>query len=192
MPVLFEKTNIKGMELKNRIVRSATHEGMADDKGFPADSLFELYERLARGGVALIHTGYAAVSEDGKSHLLGMLCIHSDEYIPRYRELVTHVHKHGAKIAMQIAHCGRQTTEEAIGSQPLAPSSVKDRSLLVTPREMTEEDIERIIEDFGQAARRVKESGFDALQIHGAHGYLVNQFLSPYTNRRKDRWGGLY
>ena len=190
MSVLFESTSIKKMVLKNRLVRSATHEGMADENGFPAPSLIKLYERLARGGVALVITGYASISRDGKGPFLNMLCMDSDEHIPRYCELVERVHKSGARIAMQIAHCGRQTTEEAIGMQPIAPSAVKEKSMFVTPREMTEDDIERVIEAFAQSARRVKESGFDAVQIHGAHGYLVNQFLCPYTNRRGDRWGG--
>ncbi|NIS60813.1 MAG: NADH:flavin oxidoreductase, partial [Proteobacteria bacterium] len=110
--------------------------------------------------------------------------------IPKYRELVNQVHENGTKIAMQIAHAGRQTTQEAIGTQPIAPSAVKDKSIFVTPREMKEEDIERVIEAFAQAARRVKESGFDAVQFHGAHGFLISQFLCPHTNRREDRWGG--
>ena len=188
MSVLFEKTEINGMGLKNRLVRSATHEAMADDAGFPTDRLFKLYERLAKGGVGLIITGYTYVSHDGK--FKAMLGIDTDEHISRYRELVSQVHQNGAKIAMQINHCGRQTTKEMTGAQPIAPSAVKDNSLFVLPREMTEADIERIIEAFAQAARRVKESGFDAVQLHGAHGYLINQFLCPHTNRRDDRWGG--
>jgi len=190
MSILFEKTNIKGMALKNRFVRSATHEGMADENGFPTRDLFNLYERLAKGGVGLIITGYAFVSRDGKSPFLGMQGIDSDDHIPKYRELVDHVHEHGAKIAMQIVHCGRQTTKEALGIEPLAPSPVKDKSLFVMPQEMMDEDIKRIIEAFAQACRRVRESGFDAVQLHGAHGYLINQFLCPHTNRRKDQWGG--
>jgi 2,4-dienoyl-CoA reductase-like NADH-dependent reductase (Old Yellow Enzyme family) len=87
-------------------------------------------------------------------------------------------------------HCGRQTTAEAIGTQPIAPSPVDDTFWDIVPREMTERDIERVIMSFAQAAGRVKQSGFDAVQIHGAHGYLVNQFLSPHTNRREDQWGG--
>lgn len=190
MSVLFEKTTIKGMELKNRLVRSATHEGMADRNGFPTQDLLRLYERLAKGGVGLIITGFAFVTPDGKSPFVGMQGIHTDDHISRYRELVQCAHENGARIAMQIAHCGRQTTREAIGTEPMGPSAVKEKSLFVKPREMTEEDIERIIEGFAQAARRVKEAGFDAVQIHAAHGYLVNQFLCPHTNRRKDRWGG--
>ena len=188
MSVLFEKTEIKGMELKNRLVRSATYEGMADENGFPTESLFELYKRLVQGGIGLIITGLSFVSRDGK--IDAMNGIDSDEHIPKYKELVNLVHENGSKIAMQIAHCGRQTTADMIKTQPLAPSSVKDNAFLVKPREMTEQDIERIIEAFGEASRRVKESNFDAVQFHGAHGYLINEFLCPHTNRRKDKWGG--
>lgn len=188
MSVLFEKTEIKGMELKNRLVRSATYEGMADENGFPTENLFELYKRLAQGGVGLIITGLSFVSRDGK--IDAMNGIDSDEHIPKYKELVNLVHENDSKIAMQIAHCGRQTSADMIKTQPLAPSAVKDNAFLAKPREMTEQDIERIIEAFGQASRRVKESNFDAVQLHGAHGYLINEFLCPHTNRRKDKWGG--
>ena len=186
--MLFDKTEINGMELKNRLVRSATHEAMADDAGFPTEKLFKLYGRLAKGGVGLIITGYTFVSRDGK--FKAMLGIDTDQHVSKYQELVNHVHQNGAKIAMQINHCGRQTTEEMTGTQPIAPSAVKDKSMFVMPREMTDEDIERIIESFAQASRRVKESGFDAVQLHGAHGYLISQFLCPHTNRRSDKWGG--
>jgi 2,4-dienoyl-CoA reductase-like NADH-dependent reductase (Old Yellow Enzyme family) len=188
MPALFEKTKIKEMELKNRLIRSATHEAMADENGSPTDSLFKLYERLAKGGVGMITTGLAFVSRDGKINTqLGM---DNDELIPRYRDLTGLVHQYGTAIAMQIAHCGRQTIEEYTGSQPIAPSPIKEKTMSVKPREMTEYDIERIIEAFAEAARRVRESGFDAVQLHGAHGYLINEFLCPHTNRRKDKWGG--
>lgn len=188
MNSLFDETEINGMSLKNRLVRSATHEAMADENGFPTERLYKLYDRLANGGVGLIISGYAYVSRDGKS--AAMLGIDSDKLIPKYRELVNQVHQKGARIAMQINHCGRQTTKEMTGSQPIAPSVVKEKVFLVKPREMTEDDIERIIEAFAQSARRVKEIGFDALQLHGAHGFLINQFLCPHTNRRDDQWGG--
>ncbi len=188
MSVLFDKMNFNNVELKNRLVRSATHEAMADKYGFPKDNLFKLYERLAKGGVGLIITGYTYVSRDGKTD--NMLGIDTDEHISKYRELVDHVHKNGAKIAMQINHCGRQTTKDMTGTQTLAPSAVKDNSFLDTPREMTEQDIENAIEAFAMASKRVKDSNFDAVQLHGAHGFLINQFLCPHTNRRKDKWGG--
>lgn len=188
MSVLFENTEFKGVTLKNRLVRSATHEGMADENGFPTDNLFKLYERLAQGGVGLIITGFSYVSRDGKSH--AMMGIDRDEHISKYKELVSHVHKNGAKIAMQINHCGRQTTKDMSGTQTIAPSAVKDNMLLDKPRAMTEEDIEKVIKNFGLASKRVRASNFDAVQLHGAHGYLINQFLCPHTNRRKDKWGG--
>ena len=188
MSVLFEKTEFKGVALKNRLVRSATHEGMADKNGFPTESLFKLYGRLAQGGVGLIITGYTYVSRDGKSH--AMMGIDTDEHISKYRDLVSHVHSNGAKIAMQINHCGRQTTKEMTTTRTIAPSAVKDNMLLDKPRAMTEEDIETVIKNFGLASKRVRASNFDALQLHGAHGYLINQFLCPHTNRRKDKWGG--
>ena len=117
MSMLFEKTNIKTLELKNRLVRSATHEGMADENGFPTQNLFKLYERLSKGGVGLIITGHTFVSLDGKSPFLGMQGIDSDEHIPKYRELVDHVHQHGTKIAMQIVHCGRPENRPKIALQ---------------------------------------------------------------------------
>jgi 2,4-dienoyl-CoA reductase-like NADH-dependent reductase (Old Yellow Enzyme family) len=187
---LFEKTTLKGIELKNRLIRSATHEGLADSEGFPTSRLLALYERLAQGDVALIITGHGYVCRDGKSQFPGMLGIDSDGHIPQYRDMVTRVHESGSRIAMQLVHCGRQTTPEAAGTQPIAPSAVKEKNIFVKPREMTHQDIQRVIRAFGQAARRVKESGFDALQLHAAHGYLINQFLDPYTNRRRDQWGG--
>jgi 2,4-dienoyl-CoA reductase-like NADH-dependent reductase (Old Yellow Enzyme family) len=188
MSVLFDKMNFKGVELNNRLVRSATHEAMADENGFPTKNLFKLYERLAKGGVGLIITGYTFVSRDGKSR--AMLGIDTDKHVSKYRELVDQVHRNGAKIAMQINHCGRQTTKDMTGTQTIAPSAVKDNSFLDTPREMTEQDIENVIEAFAMASKRVKDSNFDAVQLHGAHGFLINQFLCPHTNRRKDKWGG--
>lgn len=190
MPDLFEATRIKTLELKNRIVRSATHEGMSDENGFPQPALIKLYERIARGGAGLIITGYAYVNRDGNSNLFRMQAIDRDDQIPAYSGLVDRVHAAGARIAMQIAHCGRQTTREAAGTQPIGPSAVRDQALLTTPRPMTGQDIQRIIDAFAQAARRVKAAGFDAVQLHAAHGYLLNQFLCPRTNRRTDRWGG--
>jgi 2,4-dienoyl-CoA reductase-like NADH-dependent reductase (Old Yellow Enzyme family) len=189
MPALFEKTEFKGLTLGNRLVRSATHEGMADGNGCPTPALFRLFDGLAKGGIGLITTGFAYVRQDGKpAH--GANGIDKDEVVPRYRDLVKSAHDNGVSIVMQIAHAGRQTTPDIIGTQPIAPSRVKDKAYLVTPQPMSEGDIEAVIDAFGQAARRVRESGFDAVQLHGAHGYLISQFLCPHTNRRTDKWGG--
>ena len=131
MSILFEKTKIKNMELKNRLVRSATHEAMADDNGFPTDKLFKLYERLSKGGVGLIITGYTFVSRDGK--FTAMLGLDTDEHIKKYKKLTDHVHQYDTKLVVQLNHCGRQTTKEITGIQPIAPSIVKDKSLFSTP-----------------------------------------------------------
>jgi len=190
MSSIFQPGRIGELQLSNRLVRSATFEAMGDPDGAPTQALFDLYRRLARGGVGLIVSGYVYVSADGRNPFGRMLGIDQDEHVPRLQELTDHVHEHGAKIAAQIAHCGRQTTADALGEPPMGPSAVKDGSTFTTPRVMDEKDIERVVEDFGQAARRVREAGFDAVQLHGAHGYLISQFLCPHTNRRKDRWGG--
>jgi 2,4-dienoyl-CoA reductase-like NADH-dependent reductase (Old Yellow Enzyme family) len=190
LKLLLESGRIGNLHLANRLVRSATHEGLADPHGRPSEALFRLYARLARGGAGLIITGFAFVARDGISLLPGMLGIHDDSLIPDYRRLTAHVHAAGAAIAMQIAHAGRQTTPATIGQTPIAPSAVKDTSIFVKPREMTEDDIARVIEAFAQAARRVRAGGFDAVEFHAAHGYLLSSFLSPHTNRRRDRWGG--
>jgi len=178
------------MELKNRLVRSATYERMADANGFPTPELFKLYSKLTGGGIGLIITGMAFVSPEGKMGPIGMLGIDREEHIPEYQKLTDFVHQQGTRIAMQIAHCGRQVTAYNKEQPPLAPSAVRDMSSGTKPIAMNGEDIARIIEAFGQAARRVKASGFDAVQLHAAHGYLIHQFLSPHTNRRRDRWGG--
>jgi len=187
MPNLFEKTNIKSMQLKNRLVRSATFERMFDKEGYPTSELSQLYGKLARGGVGLIITGYATVSAEGKMPYAAR--IDSDDLIPKFREITKMVHENDCRIAMQINHAGRQTLRGLAG-KPIAPSAVKNKITFSVPREMTDEDIERVIDDYVKAALRVKEAGFDAVHIHAAHGMLINQFISPYTNRRKDQWGG--
>ena len=153
MPEIFEQTRIKSMTLPNRIVRSATHEGMAEKDGGPSERLRKLYGRLARGGIGCIITGYAYVSREGESHFPGMLAIDRDELVPRYQELVDSVHEEGTPIVMQIAHCGRQTDMAATGLPPIAPSPLKNGMLADRPPlEMSTDDIERVIEAFGQSA----------------------------------------
>ncbi len=188
MPNLFETTNIKSMKLKNRLVRSATVERMSDKDGYPLPELSNLYEKLAKGGVGLVITGYATVSRDVQTPYYAR--IDEDKLIPEFKKITDKVHEHNCSIAMQINHPGRQTTKTATGNEPIAPSAVKCKFPTSMPREMTENDIEMVINDFISAAYRVKEAGFDAVQIQASHGMLINQFLSPYTNRRKDQWGG--
>ena len=188
---IFQPMTLGGIRLKNRMIRSATHESMADDRGFPTKKLEKLYLRLAKGEVGAIVTGYASIQPDGKSSFKGMLSIETDEHIPAYKNIVDKVHQHNTPIILQLAHCGRQTLSSAIGVPKVAPSAIKDKFFNeTTPIELTEEKIEELITNFTAAIVRAQKAGFDAVQLHLAHGYLLSQFLSSYANRRSDRWGG--
>jgi 2,4-dienoyl-CoA reductase-like NADH-dependent reductase (Old Yellow Enzyme family) len=148
-----------------------------------------MYEALARGGVGLIITGYAYVREDGKSSS-SQAAIYDDEFIPAYKRLTERLKPYPTRLVLQIAHGGRQSIPQACNDKPIAPSPVPYPLTKLTPREMTEDDIWEIINCFAQAARRAREAGFHGVQLHAAHGYLLSQFISPFTNKRKDRWGG--
>jgi len=188
---VFEHTSFAGIKLKNRIIRSATHEGMADEKGFPIEKLKKLYIRLAKGDAGAIITGYAAVQADGKTSIFAMTMIDNDDSIPAYREITKAVHEYDTPIIMQIAHCGRQTRSTSTGLPTVAPSAIRDAFFNEDmPKELSEDDIDKIIDNFVSAIVRTKKAGFDGAQLHVAHGYLLSEFLSSYSNRRKDRWGG--
>jgi 2,4-dienoyl-CoA reductase-like NADH-dependent reductase (Old Yellow Enzyme family) len=189
MSRLFKPIIINGMEIPNRFVRSATNESLVNSEGYVTDRLGDMYEALAKGGTGLIITGYAYVRPDGKSSAK-QAAIYDDKFIPEYKKIVKRVHKYKTKIALQIAHGGRQTKPDICGCTPIAPSAVTDSSSGITPKEMSEGDVRNIINCFGQSARRAKEAGFDAVQLHAAHGYLLSEFISPYTNQRTDKWGG--
>lgn len=189
MKNIFEETTINGMTLRNRFVRSATWEGMCDNDGRPTQRLASCYRDLALGGVGLIITGYAFVRPDGKQ-LPGKMGIHSDDFAAEMRALAVAVHNEGGRICMQLVHAGGQTTIKTAGRRPLAPSAVKVEQFPEEPEAMSKEDINEIVAAFGEGARRAKAYGFDAVQLHAAHGYLINQFLSPLTNRRTDEYGG--
>lgn len=186
---LFRAASINTMELANRLVRSATGEGAATREGRCADTMVRFYDRLASGGVGLIISGHAYVRQDGTCGA-EMTGVYKDDLVPDLRRMADAVHRHSAKIVMQINHGGRQTPPELIDGPPVAPSAVTDPSVDVTPRALAADEIDPLIEAFVQAARRVKAAGFDGVQIHSAHGYLISQFSSPYTNRRTDQWGG--
>ncbi|MDA8091853.1 MAG: NADH:flavin oxidoreductase [Nitrospiraceae bacterium] len=189
MKRLFEKTAVNGMTLENRSVRSATWEGMCDKDGRPTEKLASCYRGLAEGKAGLIITGYAFVRPDGKQ-MPGTLGIHADDFAAGMRALTQAVHEEGGKICIQLVHTGGQTTTKAAGRPPLAPSAVKAEQFFEVPQEMTRKEIDEIVTAFGDSARRARQYGFDAVQLHAAHGYLINQFLSPLTNRRTDEYGG--
>ena len=186
---LFDQTTINGMTLQNRLVRSATWEGMCEQDGKPTGKVVNWYRDLAQGGVGLIITGYAFVRPEGKQ-LPGKMGIHTDTFAGEYEKLTRAVYDAGGKIALQIVHAGGETDTNAAGRQPLAPSAVKVDQFPEMPAELQKDEIHNIVTAFGEGARRAKAWGFDAVQLHGAHGFLINQFLSPLTNRRTDEYGG--
>jgi len=143
----------------------------------------------ASGGFGLIITEFACISEEGKA-VPGELMITRDDYIPGFKKLTEAIHKAGGKIALQIHHAGRETMSAITGRQPVAPSPIPCPVNREIPKELTTEEVYQLIEKFGEAALRAQKAGFDAVEIHGAHGYLVSQFLSPYTNKRIDEFGG--
>lgn len=188
--MLFNETSISGISVKNRIIRSATHDGLADENGAPSEKLIAKYENLAKNEIGCIITGYAAVSPNGVSPYPRMMKIFDDGVIEKYKELTDAVHRHNTPVILQIAHCGRQTSSKAIGLQKVAPSNVLHTFYPDKAKELTDAEIHEIINDFVSAAVRAEKAGFDGVQLHGGHGYLLHDFLSPYGNRRKDRWGG--
>ena len=189
MSKLFEKTTINGMTLNNRLVRSATWEGMCDQDGRPTAKLTDFYTKLAEGGVGLIISGYTFVRPEGKQ-LPGKMGIHTDDFAADMQKITKAVHDAGGKICIQLVHAGGQTDSATAGQTPLAPSAVEVAQFAEKPTALTKEQISEIVAAFGQGAARAKAYGFDAVQLHGAHGYLVNQFLSPLTNQRDDEYGG--
>jgi 2,4-dienoyl-CoA reductase-like NADH-dependent reductase (Old Yellow Enzyme family) len=189
MSILFEPGTIGKRELRNRLIRSATAEYMSDLEGRPEKPLADLYRELARGGVGLIITGHCFVHERGRCHLR-MTGAHKDDLLPDLETLAAAVHEEDGLLAMQINHGGRLSAENAITGSPLAPSAISGGKGKPLPDELSEEGIQEIISAFGDAAGRAKAAGFDGVQIHAAHGYLINQFNSPAANRRRDHWGG--
>jgi len=189
MNTLFDQTTINNMTLQNRLARSATWEGMCAVDGKPFPKLISCYRDLARGRVGLIITGYTFVSPEGKQ-LPGKMGIHTNDFADVMMDMTGAVHEEGGKICIQLVHAGGQTDAGNAGRQPLAPSALKIDQYPEMPAEMTGEDITRIITAFGDGARRAKDWGFDAVQLHGAHGYLINQCLSPLANHRQDGYGG--
>lgn len=178
------------MTLANRMIRTASHEGLADARGRPSDRQLEFYRGFVEGGIGLVITGYAGITQEGKSALYHMTMIDDDELVPDHKALVDRIHGIGGRIVLQIAHCGRQTWSKETGMPLKAPSAIPCGFYREMPQAMTEDEIRVTVERFGRAARRAKEAGYDGVQIHGAHGYLLSTFLSRHANRRKDRWGG--
>lgn len=188
--VLSLSAQIGSMEVAGRLFKSATSETRASEDGFVTDELLEFYEPMVRARTPLIVTGNLYVSLQGKS--AGRQAgIEADDKIEGLREWVGLAHRHGTKLVAQLNHGGRQMIEAARGSPGIvAPSAVREPVNGVLPRALRRDELRGIVEDFAAAAARAQEAGFDGVQIHAAHGYLLSQFLTPHTNRRDDDYGG--
>ena len=182
MSALFEPYMIGSMEIRNRFMRSATTSYYSDDRGFIRDENINLYRGLAEGGVGLIVKGHLYVMDSGRAHE-GMAGISHDYHVPRLKELTDAVHEHGGKIVTQLNHGGYNSISNKAG-----PSYYRGDDW--SARALSEDDLHEVVEAFGDAAERSLEAGFDGVQIHGAHGYLISQFLSKAANKREDDYGG--
>lgn len=190
MSSLFQSVNIGNLTLRNRFIHSATHEAMAGDDAKINNTIVRRYETLAKGEIGLIIPGHLFVHRLGKAHK-GQCGIHSDDMIEGLSQLADVIHKHGSRVAFQLAHGGRQADKAIIRHAPLAPSKWgRDPATLNKPHQMTDKEIKETIFAFVYAANRAVKAGADAIQLHAAHGYLMSEFLSPFFNRRKDEWGG--
>lgn len=186
MPTTFEETSIGGMTVANRFVRSATFEGMANGDGSCKDAVIDLTAELARGEVGLIISSHAYVEPAGRVRA-SQLGIHTDDLVPGLARMADVAHRNGSKIVAQLAHGGSTANDPA--GERVGPSAMElsdDR----TCRELSKEEIRQVVDAFRRGAERAMEAGFDGVQIHSAHAYLLSQFLSPYFNRRTDEYGG--
>ncbi len=188
---IFEEYTLEntGLTLKNRMMRSATWEGIATPEGHMTPAQYDVYKQLAQAQVGLICTGYARITKDGEPNK-GMMGIYDDSFIEDYKKLTDMVHAYGSKIMMQIAYGSTKTTYRTDERTILSPSNVPERSTGLTGKPMSRNDIKELIQRYKEAAVHVKKAGFDAIELHGGHSYLLNQFLSPYYNKRADEYGG--
>jgi len=178
------------MTLANRLVMPPMATAKAGTDGKVSQAVLDYYAEKSRGGyIALVIIEHSYVTPQGKAND-NQLSVFDDATIPGLRKLAEVIHRDGSKAAMQINHAGSAALEEVTGTTPLAPSAIANPRRGDMPREMTRQEIGDIVNAFKDAGRRVKEAGFDGVEIHSAHGYLLNQFLSPLTNKRTDEYGG--
>lgn len=190
--LLFRPLQIGTLEVPGRIWKAATSETRATVDGFIGKEFVDFYEPIAWAGTPLIITGNLYVSPSGKPTYRNA-GIDADDKLPGLKSLVTTIHSHGSLVIAQINHCGRQMNPQVVGlKEALSASDVRDKIMLTKPRAMTRTEIHDTINDFTQAALRAKQAGFDGIQVHFAHGYLLSEFLTPHTNRRNDEYGGSF
>ena len=185
---LFSPGKIGNVKTKNRIIRSATWESRATEEGYVTDSLIEFYEELAKGGTGLIITGYIAVDPIG-AQTIRMTRIYDDSYIPGQKKVVKTIHEYSdVKVAAQLAHTGNNVISSEL--ETVGPSPIRDPITKKICRELKSDEIKEIIKKFVEAGSRAYDIGYDMIQLHAGHGYLLSDFISPFTNRRNDEYGG--
>ena len=184
---VFSPGKIGGLELRNRIIRSGCFEGMCQE-GRVTEKLIEHHRKVAEGGVGMTTVAYCSVAFDGRAfgHEMWM----REEIVPELKKLTDVVHGEGAAVSIQLGHCGFFSSRKEIGKTPIGASPKFCLFRMSRCKEMSEQEIARVTDDFGKAAALAKNAGFDAVEIHAGHGYLLSQYLSPWTNHRKDRYGG--
>lgn len=186
---LFTPGKIGTMEVKNRLIVPPMLTEYAAEDGSLTDRFIRYYEEKAKGGWGLIICEDTSVDEFGAG-FKNLPGIWKDEFIPRHKELTDRVHQYGAKIAVQAYHAGRESNSSIKGRRPVAPSAIQDPTEPETPHELTTAEVKELVEKFAQGIRRAQDAGYDAVELHGAHGYLINQFVSPFSNKRTDEYGG--
>ena len=189
MDAMFEGLQIGTLQARNRLVRAATYEALATDDGRMTPELLAVYEELADGGVGTIIMSYAYVTRDEQPNPR-MLGIYDDAFVPEYRALVDDLHERGARVVSQIVYGGSATKLDPPSKRILGPSAVANPKTGVVPVEATPDDLRALAGAFADAAARAQAAGFDGVELHAAHGYLLSQFLSPHLNRRADAYGG--
>ena len=189
MNSLFDRTSINNIQFKNRFVRAATWENMADPQGRLTDRLWKVYEELSEGQVGLIITSFANILEEEQPSS-GMLGIYSDSLIADLRRMTNMIHSYGSSVVLQLVYGGSQTLYKPEKRVIWGPSAVPEIGTGVVPKEMNKEEIKILVGAFGDAAVRAQQAGFDGVEIHAAHGYLLGQWLSLLHNRRQDEYGG--
>ena len=187
MSEIFTPYKLGPIELRNRTIRSAAFEGMGKNNG-PTEELLNYHRAVAKGGIGMTTVAYAAVCRSGISFDSQLWM--REEIVPELKKLTDAVHAEGAKASIQLGHCGNMTHRRTCGQMPIGASSGFNLYSPTFHRKMNQKDIDEVVKAYGDAVRLAMKAGFDAVEIHAGHGYLISQFLSPYTNHRHDRYGG--
>ncbi|MBN1414055.1 MAG: NADH:flavin oxidoreductase [Bacteroidales bacterium] len=185
--MLFTPFKLGPVTLRNRTIRAAAFEGMCPGNK-PSEDLFNYHRAVAAGGIGMTTVAYAAVDRSALSFKHQLLL--DREFVPALKRLTEAIHREGAACSIQIGHCGNMAKSSVAGGRPMAPSARINLYGPTFPRTMDKDDIQKVSKSFGKAVTLAREAGFDAVEVHAGHGYLISQFLSPYTNRRHDEFGG--